>query len=114
MKKSRNQLRIHRKRRVRAKINGTQERPRLAVFVSLKGIYAQVIDDVKRQTLISANLKEVKGKNNISSAEKVGQLLAKKCAAKKISEVIFDRSGYKYHGKVRALADGARKGGLLF
>jgi large subunit ribosomal protein L18 len=111
---SRNNLRLQRKRRVRAKISGTGLVPRLAVFRSLKGIQAQVIDDAKGVTLAFASLKEVKGKNDIAGAKKVGGEVAKKCLAKKIDRVVFDRAGYKYHGKIKALADGAREGGLKF
>jgi len=114
MKISRNKLRIHRKRRIKAKIRGTKELPRLAVFKSLSGIYAQVIDDEKGMTLISVTSKELKIKNDIKSAEKIGEAIAKKCLNKKIDKIVFDRSGYKYHGKIKALADGARKGGLKF
>jgi large subunit ribosomal protein L18 len=115
MKNSRNKLRLHRKRRVRAKISGTPERPRLAVFRSLRNISAQVIDDTKGATLAVINLNEIKkAKNDIAGAKAAGEALAKKCLEKKIGAVIFDRSGYKYHGKVKALADGAREGGLKF
>ncbi|MDR3583589.1 MAG: 50S ribosomal protein L18 [Candidatus Pacebacteria bacterium] len=115
MKNSRNKLRLHRKRRVRAKVSGTPERPRLAVFRSLKNISAQVIDDTKGVTLATVQAKEIKAsKNDIAGAKAAGEALAKKCLEKKISEVVFDRSGYKYHGKVKALAEGAREGGLKF
>jgi large subunit ribosomal protein L18 len=115
MNKSRNNLRIHRKRRIAAKIKGTNKRPRLCVFRSLRSVSAQVIDDVKGVTLVSVNPKEAKNIScNLEGANKLGKLLAKKCAEKKISEVIFDRNGYKYHGKVKALADGAREDGLKF
>ncbi|MFA4817582.1 MAG: 50S ribosomal protein L18 [Parcubacteria group bacterium] len=114
-KTSRNNLRLHRKRRIEAKIRGTAKRPRLSVFRSLKSLYAQVIDDENGKTLVSANLQEIKKtKNDISGAKEIGKLVAKKCVEKKISEVVFDRSGYKYHGKVKAVADGAREGGLKF
>lgn len=116
MKTSRNNLRLHRKRRIRAKIKGTEKRPRVSVFKSLKGISAQVVDDEKSTTIASAYSREIKqaGKNNIESAKKVGVLIANKCIEKKIKEVVFDRSGYKYHGKIKALADGVREGGLKF
>ncbi|EKE25043.1 MAG: ribosomal protein L18 [uncultured bacterium] len=114
-KSSNNSGRIQRKRRVRAKISGSAERPRLAVYKSLKSIYAQVIDDVAGKTLASAKLTELKtAKNTIEGAKEVGKLVAKKCAALKISSVTYDRAGYRYHGKVKALAEGAREGGLLF
>jgi len=111
---SRNKLRLQRKRRIRAKVSGTAAVPRLAVFKSLKGIQIQVINDEKGATLVSANSKEAKAKNTIEGAKKVGELAAKKCLDKKISQVVFDRAGYKYHGKVKAVADGAREGGLKF
>jgi len=116
MKKiSSNSGRIQRKRRVRAKISGSATRPRLAVFKSLKGIYAQVIDDTAGKTLASAKLAEIKtAKNTIEGAKEVGKLIAKKCIALKIESITFDRAGYQYHGKVKSLADGAREGGLQF
>jgi large subunit ribosomal protein L18 len=111
----RNKKRISRKKRISAKVFGTAKRPRLCVFRSLKSVYAQVIDDEAGKTLISAKLKEIKSaKNDIAGAEKVGELVAEKCLKGKISTVVFDRGGYKYHGKVKALAEGARKGGLKF
>lgn len=114
MKTSRNNLRLHRKKRVRAKSNGTDSRPRLAVFKSLKGLTVQVIDDVQQKTLIFSSSKEAKAKNDVAGAKEIGKLIAKKCLDKKIAEVVFDRAGYKYHGKVKALAEGAREGGLKF
>lgn len=114
---SKNTLRLQRKRRVRAKVFGTDKKPRLAVFKSLKSIYVQIIDDIKGKTIAAAGLKEITDKskkNNLAGAEKLGELIAKKCAKIKISAVVFDRAGYKYHGKIKALADGARKGGLKF
>jgi large subunit ribosomal protein L18 len=118
MKISRNKLRIRRKRRVRAKIFGTAKRPRLSVFRSLKNIYVQVIDDSKCKTLAAANLKEISAKakkaSNLEKAKELGKLITQKCAKLKISEVVFDRGGYKYHGKLKALAEGAREEGLKF
>ncbi len=116
MKKiSNNSNRLQRKRRVRAKISGNAERPRLSVFKSLKGIYAQVIDDISGKTLASAKLSEIKkASNTIDGSLAVGKLIAEKCLALKIETVTFDRSGYQYHGKIKALADGAREGGLKF
>jgi large subunit ribosomal protein L18 len=111
---SRNKLRLQRKRRIRAKISGTAVVPRMTIFKSLKGIQIQIINDEKGITLVCANLKEMKAKNTIEGAKKVGELAAKKCLDKKISQVVFDRAGYKYHGKVKAVADGARVGGLKF
>ncbi len=116
MKKiSNNSNRLQRKRRVRAKISGSNDRPRLAVFKSLKSIYAQVIDDTTGKTLASAKLSEIKkALNTIDGASAVGKLIAEKCLALKIENVIFDRSGYQYHGKIEALAQAAREGGLKF
>lgn len=116
MKKiSTNTSRIQRKRRVRAKISGTAQKPRLAVFKSLKSIYVQVIDDTLGKTLVSSKLSEIKkAANTIEGAKEVGKLAAEKCSALKITTVVFDRSGYQYHGKIKAIADGAREGGLIF
>lgn len=99
--------RLKRHKRIRAKIKGTAEVPRLCVFRSNKHIYAQLIDDEKGKTLLMA--KDVK-----SAALNVGKLLAKKAIEKKIKKVVFDRGGYKYHGQVKALAEGAREQGLKF
>lgn len=110
--------RKRRHRRVRAKVFGRPERPRLCVFRSNKHIYAQLIDDEKRKILLGVNdisfsqIKEKKGKVEI--AFEVGKLIAKKALEKKIKKVVFDRGGYKYHGRVKALAEGARKEGLKF
>lgn len=118
MKKlSKNEVRLKRKKRVRAKVFGTAKKPRLAVFRSLNNIYIQAIDDNAGKTLAAANLKEISSKtvkNNIDGAKKVGELIAQKCGSLKIAEVVFDRGGYKYHGRVKALAEAARKGGLKF
>jgi large subunit ribosomal protein L18 len=105
--------------RIRKKISGTAEKPRLAVFRSNKQIYVQVIDDLNGVTLLSAGSKEkeIAGKNGIKKIEQaasVGKLLAAKCKEKGIEDVVFDRSGYKYHGRVKSLADAARAGGLKF
>ncbi len=107
------------KMRIRKKINGTGEAPRLAVYRSNKQIYVQVIDDLKGVTLLSACSKEKEiatqsGIKKIDQAKLVGQLLATKCKEKGIEKVVFDRSGYKYHGRVKSLADAAREGGLKF
>ena len=112
-----NAQRIKRHKRVRAKISGTPERPRLNVFRSNANIYAQIIDDVNGVTLVSANTleKEFEGTTgNCEAAKKVGLVLAERAKAKGIEEVIFDRGGYVYHGRVAALAEGAREGGLKF
>ena len=103
--------------RVRAKISGTAECPRLNVFRSLQNIYAQLIDDVKGETLVSASTVEKDFEEyggNKSAAHKVGELLAKRAADKGITTVVFDRGGYIYHGRVKELAEGAREGGLKF
>ncbi|MDR2605955.1 MAG: 50S ribosomal protein L18 [Oscillospiraceae bacterium] len=112
-----NGQRLRRHKRVRAKVSGTPERPRLNVFRSLNHIYAQVIDDVNGVTLVSANSLE-KGfegsGGNVEGAKKIGELVAERAKAKGIETVVFDRGGYVYHGRVAALADGARSGGLQF
>lgn len=109
--------RAKRHARVRAKISGTPERPRLNVFRSAKHIYAQVIDDVNGVTLCSASSmdKEFEGNGgNVESARKVGAMVAKRAVEKGIAEVVFDRGGYLYHGRVKELAEGARENGLKF
>jgi large subunit ribosomal protein L18 len=114
------EARLRRHARVRQKVNGNGNRPRLAVFRSLNHIYAQVIDDAQGNTLVAASTldpelkKDAKGKNKTDRAGLAGGLLAKRAAEKGISEVAFDRGGFKYHGRVKALADAARKGGLKF
>jgi large subunit ribosomal protein L18 len=109
--------------RVRARVFGTAKKPRLCVFRSLNHIYAQAIDDEKGSVIISANDLELKDaklsekkdlKGKILKAYQVGELIAKKLLDKKIKKVVFDRAGYKYHGRVKALAEGAREGGLSF
>ena len=116
-----NSKRLKNKIRVRKKISGTSERPRLAVFKSLKQIYAQIIDDTQGVTLLSVSSlskdlgKDIKdAKNKVEKSKIVGKHLAKLAAEKGISAVVFDRSGYRYHGRVQAVADGAREGGLKF
>jgi len=111
---SKNSKRLHRKRRIRAKISGSAKCPRLSVFRSLKNIYVQVIDDEQGKTLASSSCLVLKTKPNVAGAEKVGKDIAKKCKDLKISEVVFDRGGYKYHGRVKALAEEIRKDGLKF
>ena len=109
--------RIKRHKRVRAKISGTPERPRLNVFRSNANIFAQIIDDVNGVTMVSASTldKEFEGATgNCEAAKKVGTMLAERAKAKGISVVVFDRGGYVYHGRVKALAEGAREGGLHF
>jgi large subunit ribosomal protein L18 len=113
-----NELRQRRKRSIRKKVEGSVERPRLSVYRSLNHIYAQVIDDVTGKTLVAAStlspeLKDGKGKKK-ELAKEVGKLLAKKCQEQKIAAVVFDRNGFMYHGRVAAVAEGAREGGLKF
>ncbi len=101
--------------RIRNKMSGTSDNPRLSVFRSNKEIYCQLIDDVNGVTLAAASSKEVANEGNkVSVAEKVGQLIADKAKSANIDGVKFDRSGYLYHGRIKALADGARNGGLKF
>jgi large subunit ribosomal protein L18 len=113
--RTKNSGRFFRKNRVRARVSGMPERPRLSVFRSLRGISAQAIDDVSGKTLCSAYLRELpKGKrvNTVVGAGEVGKLLAKKCIASGVQRAVFDRNGYRYHGRVKALAEGARAEGL--
>ena len=107
-------LRIH--TRIRRKVKGTPERPRLAVFRSVKHIYAQVIDDSKGHTVAAASSAEGKDKNggNLAGAKSIGKLVAERAKDKGIKAVVFDRGGYLYHGRVKALADAAREAGLEF
>src|SRR4051794_22044711 len=114
--KTKGQQRLRRRRRVRAKVRGTAERPRLAVFRSNRGITAQVIDDVAGRTLAAVNWTEpdIKGLSRDEQSAKVGELIAKRAKDAGIETVVFDRGGYQYHGRVKALADGAREGGLNF
>jgi large subunit ribosomal protein L18 len=111
------QKKYRRHRRIRAKVKGTQERPRLSVFRSNQHIYVQLIDDSQAQTLVSCSdlkVKEKKGLTKMEIAKEVGKSIAKKALEKKIKKVVFDRGGYKYHGRVKAVAEGAREGGLEF
>ncbi len=107
--------RIRRKNKIRAVIKGTAKRPRLSVFRSNKGMFLQLIDDDKGKTLVSAKSQEVKSKDKktVISFE-LGKLIAKKGIEKKIKNIVFDRGGNKYHGRVKMVADGAREGGLEF
>lgn len=120
MESKKEQLRKKRQRSARARMNGTKERPRLAVHRSLKNISAQIIDDVANSTIFSLSTqdKEVKQKfpyaGNVKAAEFFGELFAKKAKEKGITAVVFDRAGYLYHGRIKAFADSARKGGLQF
>jgi large subunit ribosomal protein L18 len=114
--KTKPQARLRRRRRVRAKVRGTAERPRLSVFRSNRGIGAQLIDDVAGHTVAAVNWTEgdLKGLNAMEQAKRAGELLAERAKAAGVETVIFDRGGYRYHGRVKALADGAREGGLTF
>jgi large subunit ribosomal protein L18 len=118
--KSRNALRIRRHARVRRRIGGTPARPRLSVFRSLHHVYAQVIDDASGRTIVAASTREKAVAEGLGShtssaaAEKVGKTIAERAKAKGISSVVFDRGGYKYHGRIKALADAARGAGLEF
>lgn len=113
---------IGRKRRhvrIRRRVTGTSERPRLSVYRSLNHIYAQVIDDTRGVTFVAASsldssFKSLKGKGSISMAKEVGGLIAKRAVENGIKQIVFDRSGYMYHGRIKALADGAREAGLEF
>jgi large subunit ribosomal protein L18 len=114
--KTREAQRLKRRRRVRAKVQGTAERPRVSVFRSNRGIAAQVINDEAGHTVVAVNwteepLRELKGSDQ---AKKAGELLAERAKAAGVDSVVFDRGGYQYHGRVQALADGAREGGLIF
>lgn len=112
---ARKQERLARVRRVRAKISGTADRPRLVVFRSLRNITVQAIDDVKGVTLVSADLRGMKKvENTVEGALALGRFVGEKCVAAGIKTVVFDRAGYRYHGKVKAVADGAREAGLAF
>ncbi len=114
----RKQIRLKRKRRIRARLEGNLERPRLTVFRSNQHIYVQLVDDVKGHTLVAASTleEELNGKagDTIDGAKILGNLVAKRALAKKITDVVFDRSGYLYHGRIKALADAARESGLKF
>lgn len=112
--------RTRRKRSIRKKISGTSERPRLSIFRSNKHIYAQVIDDVSGKTLASASTEsaavksEISDKKKTEAAQVVGQKIAEQCKSLSIETVVFDRNGFIYHGRVKAVAEGAREGGLMF
>ncbi len=117
MKKNRIRIKREKKKRrhsrIRTQIMGSAERPRLCVFRSLRYIYAQLIDDQKGNILLAVSDRGLTG-SKIEKAKEVGKLLAQKAAEQKIREIVFDRAGYKYHGRVKALAEGAREGGLKF
>lgn len=112
--KTKSDLRARRHRRIRARVRGTAERPRLAVFLSNRFVYAQLIDDEKGATLASASSKDMKGKPMTEDAKAVGERIAKTAVEKGISKAVFDRGGFTYSARVRALADAAREGGLKF
>ncbi len=114
---SKNDVRLRIHSRIRARVRGSAERPRLAVFRSLKHIYAQVIDDRKGHTLVAASTAEkAVGANggNVAGAKEIGKLIAERAKSKGISKVVFDRGGFLYHGRIKALADAARETGLEF
>ena len=108
--------RIFRRRRVRAKISGSTSKPRLSVFRSLRHVYVQLIDDTTGKTLVAASDKDLseKSSSKAETAQKVGALLADRAQKAGITNIVFDRSGYQFHGRVKALAEGARQGGLKF
>ncbi|MBI1812182.1 50S ribosomal protein L18 [Candidatus Peregrinibacteria bacterium] len=114
MSPSKTDLRLARKRRIRARIRGTKDRPRLSVYRSLTGMTVQLIDDNAGRTLLAASTREAKAKLTKEGAKKLGALVAKKAKEAKIPSIVFDRNGYKYHGRIQALADAAREGGLQF
>ena len=113
---SKNVIRLRVHKRIRSRVAGTSERPRLAVFRSVKHIYAQVIDDTKGHTVVAAGSTEKDSKNggNVAGAKEIGKLVAERAKSKGIAKVVFDRGGYLYHGRVKALADAARAAGLEF
>lgn len=117
-KKERTNNRIRRKRRVRNKVNGSDQRPRLTVFRSNRHMYAQLVDDISGSTLASASTLDTEGafgeKDKSAKAKEVGRLLAERAKAKGIEKVVFDRNGYIYHGRIAAVAEGAREAGLDF
>jgi large subunit ribosomal protein L18 len=112
--KSRTEKRYRRHQRVRKAVSGTAERPRLVVFRSLKHIYAQLVDDVARRTLLTVSDSSVESGKKTEKSTEVGKQVAAKAKAAGITKVVFDRAGYQYHGRVKAVADGAREGGLEF
>ena len=112
--KTREQQRYRRHLRVRKKVTGTAERPRLVVFRSLKHITAQLVDDVSRRTLATATSTDIVSGKKTDKSTEVGRRIAEKAKAAGITRVVFDRAGYRYHGRVKAVADGARAGGLEF
>ena len=119
MARSKLDLRLRRKLRVRKTVTGTPERPRLSVFRSLKHISAQLIDDQDGKTIAAAStvekdLRTLKGRSSMEGAKRIGSLLAERAKVKGVTAIVFDRSGYRYHGRIKALADAAREKGLQF
>jgi len=115
MNSNKNQRRNKIKYCIRKKINGSDNRPRVSLYKSNKSIYSQIIDDIKGNTIVSCSSNEIKKKGvNIPISKEVGLALAKKALSAGIKNVVFDRSGYKYHGKIKSFAEGAREGGLNF
>ncbi len=114
--KTKGQQRLRRRRRVRAKIRGNAERPRLSVYRSNRGVSAQLVDDEAGRTIAAVNWTEadLRGMKPMEQAKKAGELLAKRATDAKVETCVFDRGGYRYHGRIKALADGAREGGLTF
>jgi large subunit ribosomal protein L18 len=110
------QRRLRRRRRVRARVNGTAERPRLSVYRSNRGVFAQLVDDTKGHTVAAVNWiePELRKLSATDQAKRAGELLAERAKAAGVESCVFDRGGYQYHGRVKALADGAREGGLAF
>ena len=108
------QRRLKRRRRVRAKVVGTAERPRISVFRSNRGISAQLVDDLNGRTLAAAQWTEFRGAKKAEQAEQVGKALAERAKSAGVEQAVFDRGGYQYHGRVKALAEAAREGGLAF
>ena len=113
---SKNDVRQRVHKRIREKLSGTSQRPRLNVYRSLNHIYAQIIDDMDGKTLVSASTRQAKSKTggNVAAAKEIGKVVAQKAKEKGISQVVFDRGGYLYHGRIKALADAAREAGLKF
>jgi large subunit ribosomal protein L18 len=115
---SKNEIRNRIHKRIRRKVRGTASRPRLAIFRSVKNIYAQIIDDTQGQTLVAASSIDktagVSSGGNVAGAKEIGRLVAERAKAKGVDKVVFDRGGYLYHGRVKALADAAREAGLEF
>ena len=114
MRMTKTHHRLRRKNRIRAKVTGTAARPRMTVYRSLQQMTVQLVDDGAGKTLLAATTKEVKAKPTIEGAKKLGAAVAKKAKEQKIDAVVFDRNAYKYHGRIKALADAAREGGLQF